>query len=306
MQNLLPFVPISRASPIEPGKLAPPLPTYPSAMAAVAKVNPPGVKAPRAVPEEIAGRRVVCSRSDFTAPTGQAGQLLVVKLSDCMGKSDRKSLSAAASRDHRQLQLRTLRITIATHTGFCIYFCAFSPFLPVSVHLVHVSTFAFSSSHAWGGFVVTLPRFMNRDYFGVKEWKGVGWRGGERGGKGSLAKLLINSTLMQRKGNLRFYAARCSALFLSYTSFNEGNYGKTDKLHLLCRYFRPKMYEFMYGRGQRCFLFFFSWWFLGFFFFFFGSLVLIWDCCHFCRKKNSWTRIFLHRVKSDYVLKFLR
>jgi len=25
-------------------------------------------------------RRVVCSRSDFTAPTGQAGQLLVVKL----------------------------------------------------------------------------------------------------------------------------------------------------------------------------------------------------------------------------------
>lgn len=34
---------------------------------------------------------------------------------------------------------------------------------------------------------------------------------------------------MQRKSNLRFYAARCSALFLSYASFNEGNYGKTDK-----------------------------------------------------------------------------
>lgn len=43
------------------------------------------------------------------------------------------------------------------------------------------------------------------------------------------AKLLINSTLMQRKGNLRFYAARCPGPFLSYTSFNRGNYAKTDK-----------------------------------------------------------------------------
>lgn len=32
----------------------------------------------RADPE--GARRVVCPRSDFTAPTGQAGQLLVVKL----------------------------------------------------------------------------------------------------------------------------------------------------------------------------------------------------------------------------------
>ncbi|KYN43773.1 hypothetical protein ALC56_02036 [Trachymyrmex septentrionalis] len=37
-----------------------------------------GDKEHRADPEEA--RRVVCSRSDFTAPTGQAGQLLVVKL----------------------------------------------------------------------------------------------------------------------------------------------------------------------------------------------------------------------------------
>lgn len=245
-------------------------------MAAVAKVNPPGVKAPRAVPEEIAGRRVVCSRSDFTAPTGQAGQLLVVKLSDCMGKSDRKSLSAAASRDHRQLQLRTLRITIATHTGFCIYFCVLPPFLsPVCVHLVSTSSRSPFSVPRMGRPRRTLPRFMNRDYFGMKGEGVGGWR--VRGKKGSLAKLLINSTLMQRKGNLRFYAARYSALFLSYTSFNEGNYGKTDKLHLLCRYFRPKTYEFMYGGGQRCFLIFFSWWFLDlflFFFFWFACLYL--------------------------------
>jgi len=37
-----------------------------------------GDKEHRADPEEA--RRVVCSRLDFTAPTGQAGQLLVVKL----------------------------------------------------------------------------------------------------------------------------------------------------------------------------------------------------------------------------------
>lgn len=37
----------------------------------------------RADPEET--QRVVCSRSDFTAPTGQAGQLLVVKL--CAGEA---------------------------------------------------------------------------------------------------------------------------------------------------------------------------------------------------------------------------
>ncbi|EGI60921.1 hypothetical protein G5I_10840 [Acromyrmex echinatior] len=41
-----------------------------------------GDKEHRADPEEA--RRVVCSRSDFTAPTGQAGQLLVVKL--CAGE----------------------------------------------------------------------------------------------------------------------------------------------------------------------------------------------------------------------------
>lgn len=34
---------------------------------------------------------------------------------------------------------------------------------------------------------------------------------------------------MQRKGNLRFYAAQCPGPFLSYTSFNRGNYAKTDK-----------------------------------------------------------------------------
>ncbi|KYN11154.1 hypothetical protein ALC57_16703 [Trachymyrmex cornetzi] len=42
-----------------------------------------GDKEYRADPEEA--RRVVCSRSDFTAPTGQAGQLLVVKL--CAGEA---------------------------------------------------------------------------------------------------------------------------------------------------------------------------------------------------------------------------
>lgn len=132
-----------------------------------------------------------------------------------MGKSDRKSLSAAASRDHRQLQLRTLRITIATHTGFCIYFCAFPPFSPRLRPSPLHSTLARS--------LVVIPP-LSPDLWTaiISEWK-------EREGKRDHAKLLINSTLMQRKGNLRFYAARCSTLFLSYTSFNEGNYGKTDK-----------------------------------------------------------------------------
>lgn len=51
-----------------------------------------GDKEHRADPEEA--RRVVCSRSDFTAPTGQAGQLLVVKL--CAGEAIAKVSGHAA------------------------------------------------------------------------------------------------------------------------------------------------------------------------------------------------------------------